>query len=89
MNISNWSDLQGVAAVAACVAALISTFSSLNVRAAVERLRADMAEARAKEREELREWINGSFLRAKVAEAELHAIENRIAFIESEIRRIS
>jgi hypothetical protein len=57
----NWSAIEAITAVACSVAALISGYSTLTVKAAMEKLRADLAEARAKDREEMREWINGSF----------------------------
>lgn len=83
----NWAGLEAITAAACAIAALISGYSTLTIRAAMERLRADLAEARAKEREEMREWINGSFMRAAVAESRIKSVEFRVEHCEQELRR--
>lgn len=83
----NWAGLEAITAAACAIAALISGYSTLAIRAAMERLRADLAEARAKEREELRKWINGSFMRSAVAESHIKSVELRVEHCEQELRK--
>jgi hypothetical protein len=83
----NWSAVEAITAAVCAIAALISGYSTATIRAAMERLRADLSEARAREREEMREWINGSFMRAAVAESKIKSIEFRVEHMEDEIRR--
>ncbi len=83
----NWGAVAAVTAVVCALGTLISSWSALAVKASMDRMRADMAEARAKDRDELREWINGSFMRAAVAESELRAIVIRIDHIERNLDR--
>lgn len=85
----NWSAVEAITAVTCALAALISGYSTLTVKAAMEKLRADLAEGRAKDREEMREWINGSFMRARVAEAEIRNLNTRVEHTEMELRRIA
>lgn len=83
----NWSAVEAITAMACAAAAMISGYSALTVKAAMEKLRADLAESRAKDRDELRSWINGSFLRAKVVEAELAGVDMRLSRLESDVWR--
>jgi hypothetical protein len=78
----NWGAVAAVTAVVCAVASLVSSWSALAVKASMEKMRADLAEARAKDREELREWINGSFLRSSVAVAEMKAFDIRLNRVE-------
>ena len=84
MNIG----VEAIIATACAIAALVSSFATLAIRAAMNKLRADLAEARARDRDELREWINGSFMRAAVAESRIKSIEFRVEQVEDELRRV-
>lgn len=83
----NWAAIEAITAAACAVAALISGYATLTIHAAMERLRADLAEARAREREELRQWINGSFMRANLVETRIKAVESRLEHCEQELVR--
>lgn len=71
----NWQAVAAITAAVCAVAALASSWATLSLRATVESMRADHAEARARDREELIKWLNGSFMRAPVVEAELRVKE--------------
>ncbi|CAB4130632.1 hypothetical protein UFOVP130_21 [uncultured Caudovirales phage] len=81
----SWEALAAGTAVICAVATLLSSWSALSVRASIEKMRADMAEARSKDREELRAWINGSFLRSATALAEMKAFEIRMDHLERDL----
>lgn len=57
------------------VAGLANYILTLRLRAEVADLRAELTTARAKDREELMAFMNGSFMRAAVVEAKLEAIK--------------
>jgi len=57
----------------------------MRVKLEIASLRADLAERRERDREELRNWINGSFLRSAVAEAQLQALGERLKAVEDSI----
>jgi 3-phosphoglycerate kinase len=54
----------------------------LRLRAEIAEARVRELEARTKEREEMRAWINGSFMRAAVVEARWTEIMHRIGELE-------
>ena len=78
----NWEAVAAATAVVCAIATLASSWSALSLRASLEKMRADFAESRSKDREDLREWINGSFMRTKLVQAELDAIVVRIDHLE-------
>jgi hypothetical protein len=78
----DWSALHAITEIAVAGAAFLASWSALSMRAAMSELRKELAEARSKDREELREWINGSFLRASVVTSELKAVDHRLNFLE-------
>ena len=83
----SWDAVQAIMTAACAMAALVSGYASLAIRAAMDKLRADLAEARSRDRDELREWINGSFMRAAVAESRIKSIEFRMEHVEDELKR--
>lgn len=97
----DWKAVEALAAVACALAALVASFVSISqhaetqkVRTEMQKIRTEIAEAhtasvvaRSNERDELRTWINGSFMRAKIVEAELNGMDARIGRIETEVWR--
>lgn len=78
-ELSTWSGLAQVAAAA------IVAWVALYVRAELGKIRLEMAEARRHEAEaraadkiETRNWINGSFMRASLVESRLKDIAERL-----------
>ncbi len=55
----------------------LAAWSNLSLRAGLDRMRAELTEARAKDREELKTWINGSFMRSATVEANLGGLRRR------------
>ena len=56
---------------------------NLQMRAALAEMRAAAAEARTRDREETRTWINGSFMRSKEVEKEFDGFKSRLSSLES------
>jgi hypothetical protein len=86
MTIEN---LAAVCAVISMISAGVAVYVSLSVRLAVAQLRAELAdgrtkdsEARGKEREEMKNWINGSFMRAVVVETKFLEYDRRLKHVE-------
>jgi len=78
----NWSALDAITAVVCGLATASCAFFTLMVRVEVAKLRAEIAQNRMCDREELREWINGSFMRAATAQAKLDEMEHRLDNVE-------
>ncbi len=57
----------------------------LHVKAELANLRADISRYRDEDREELRQWINGSFMRAATVQARLDLANERANGLESRI----
>lgn len=57
---------------------------SLRVRAAVSDLKAHFERMRSEDREKLRDWINGSFMRIPVVEARMTELYHRLERVEEE-----
>lgn len=53
-----------------------------SVKLEIAQLRLEMAETRSKDRDDLRSWINGSFLRAREVEAKFEGLDRRIDEVE-------
>lgn len=71
---------------AACgLASLINYILVLNIRASIAELRNEIGKARGADKEELKEWINGSFMRTKLVEAEMKAYEIRLDHMEKRL----
>lgn len=77
----NWGAVGAITSVACAIAALVSGYSTLSLKAAMEKLRADLAESRAKDREELIKYLNGSFMRSREAIERMRALEERIEWL--------
>jgi hypothetical protein len=87
----NWSAMAAVIAAVCAVATLLSAWVAVSVRAALAELRVEMANmrndigvARGRDMAEMRQWINGSFMRTPVVEAEMKAFEIRLDHIEKD-----
>ena len=78
----DWSMAETVLTALAGGAGLLSLYVGLTVRAAVADLKAAIAEQRMQDREEMRSWINGSFMRAGVAEARIESLTRRLDLVE-------
>lgn len=85
----NWTAMTAVIAAVCAVATLVSAWVAVSVRAALAELRVEMATmrndigaARGKDMAEMRAWINGSFMRSAVVEAEMKAFEIRLDHTE-------
>lgn len=76
------NDLALLLQICSFIAALIGAFVALNTRATIAELRREISEGRNEDREALRAWINGSFMRASVVEAKMAAFERRLSLIE-------
>ena len=75
-----WAEVGIVGFSAVC--SLGSIIVNLQMRAALAEMRAAAAEARSKDREETRDWINGSFMRAKEVEREFDGFKSRLSKLE-------
>jgi hypothetical protein len=60
----------------------LAAWSNINLRASHDRMRAELTEARGQDREELKRWINGSFMRSATVEAKLEALRDRVSALE-------
>jgi hypothetical protein len=49
----------------------------------IEQLKTHMEKARAKDQNDMREWINGSFMRSKEAISTIRALDARVARVEN------
>lgn len=78
----NWTAIQALTTIACACAAALCAYFSLAMRLEVAKLRAEMAGNRMQDREELRQWINGSFMRAATAQAKLDEMEHRLDNVE-------
>jgi hypothetical protein len=83
----NWPALSEITTGICSLATAVCAVFAMILRMELSKLRAEISEARTRDREEMREWINGSFMRAKVVEAEIKSIKTRVEFVEEEIRR--
>jgi hypothetical protein len=86
----DWKAIEALTGLACAIAALVAGYFALSLRSAIETLRTEIAEARTKdsesrvkERDELKTWINGSFMRAKIVEAEISGMDSRVERIEN------
>lgn len=75
--------------------AVLAAFFGLYTRAnlaelnkEIEKLRAEMSEGRAEDREDMKVWINGSFLRAAVVEAKLAHFDGWMSGHEKRLDRL-
>ena len=64
------------------LAAAASYVMTSIVKLAMSEMRLEISEGRAKDREEIKTWINGSFMRAKEVEAQFRAMEHRMDEVE-------
>lgn len=87
----NWTAIAAVIAAVCAIATLASTWVALSVRASmsdirieIEKMRGDIGAARGRDMAEMRQWINGSFMRTPVVEAEMRAFEIRLDHIEKD-----
>ena len=69
------SILTGLAAIANYM--LVQT-----VKLSVAEMRLEIANARSKDKEEMKAWINGSFMRSKEVEKDLDGMKHRIDEVE-------
>lgn len=75
MSESGIGDLLAIGAVLSSAASAILSYS---VRLALLEAKLSIAEGRREDQKSIREWINGSFMRASEAQARLDAIEDVI-----------
>lgn len=84
----NWSALDAITAVVCGLATAACAFFSLMVRIEVAKLRAEIAQNRMQDREELRQWINGSFMRAATAQAKLETAQAKLDEMEHRLDNV-
>jgi hypothetical protein len=73
----------GIEWLVAGLASAANLLIVLYVRAEVRGLRAELQEARHADWERLRDWINGSFMRASVAEKDLTGVKEKLSDLET------
>lgn len=66
----------------------IMTFVGLRVQSAVSAMRADSAEERAKDRDDMRTWIESRFLPSREADTRLVGLEQKSEDHERRLRRV-
>ena len=69
-------------AVASAASAVISGYVALTVKASIASLETRLAEQRSADKEELKQWINGSFMRSREVDVRLHESERRVSVVE-------
>jgi hypothetical protein len=67
--------VSAISTTVCAIAALSNYILSLKLQTEVAKLRLEMAERSAKDREDLMAFMNGSFMRAAVVEAKLEALK--------------
>ena len=75
-----------ILAVVLAIASGLNLFIGLRISVEIGRLRTEIEKGRAEDKDEMREWINGCFLRAKEARAELRGLDLRLSRIEAAIK---
>ena len=78
----NWAAVSAITATISAIGAAVCAAFSLMVRVEVSRLREKITEYRMQDREDLRHWINGSFMRAATAQAKIDEMEHRLDNVE-------
>jgi hypothetical protein len=76
-----WKDAAGLCAGALTAINLINLFLNNRLRADMAELKLSIAEARAKDRDDLKEWASEEFQPAAVAEARFETLRAQIAAI--------
>ncbi len=71
-----------VASLGSLAASAVIAYTVQAAKSEVLALRVEIAEARLREREEMRQWINGSFMRASYVEARLAEMMHRLEELE-------
>lgn len=64
--------------LASVAASAVAAYFAAALRAEVESLRREISDHRLTDREELKTWINGSFMRSKEAAAKFDSIMSRL-----------
>jgi hypothetical protein len=59
-----------------------NSWNNKNMRLQIEKLRGHISEARRQDREEMRDWINGSFMRSREAIQRMEGHESRLTRLE-------
>ena len=83
MNFANMTVVE-ILEVGSLIASAVAAFVALSVKAAVADLRREIGEQRACDKEELRRWINGSFMRSPEVLAHLEGLDKRLNRVEQE-----
>jgi len=88
----DWHALEAITGVVCALAALVSVYTVLTVKASIADLRTEIANQRTldaakrtEERDELKSWINGSFMRAAIVKGEIDGVTARVDRLESEV----
>lgn len=72
------NELGAIAGVVAVVGGAVSAFTNAVVKTSVSGLKSQVQQWRSADKDEIRTWINGSFLRAHEARAKMEGLERTI-----------
>ena len=79
MNVDQiLSAVPAAASLASLLAASVAGYASMAMRLELAKLRQEIAEARARDKDEIRGYLNGSFMRASTVQAELDSVRERV-----------
>ena len=77
-------DIQEVSAFAGVVTVVVGGFNWLTSQR-INTFKSDVGKWRADDKQEIKDWINGSFMRAKEVHARMDASDHRIDRIEERV----
>lgn len=90
-----WHAVAALVALAGLISTAISVYVGITVRATAQTMRAELADlraeiarARSEDRDEMRDWINGSFMRSAQVHAELKAFDIRMDHAEARLKGV-
>ena len=88
----DWHAIEVVTGILCALAAAISVYTVLTIKASIADLRTEIANQRTDdaakrntERDELKSWINGSFMRAAIVKGEIDGVTARVDRLEGEV----
>lgn len=78
----NWTEIAAIVTILACVVSASSWFVKDQNEKGLLRLETRIGKWRGEDKEEMRQWINGSFMRAGETGARLDAQDQRLDQLE-------
>lgn len=79
----NWQAVSAIGTVVVIAASGLNWVMMLRISLEIERLKAHISESRMQDREEMRKWINGSFLRSAVVTEKFESISGRLTDLQA------